>query len=313
MISIFYPILEEQSGAEAHRKGLVSGFSEIDNVICRNQFSRKESVLFLLDAIMLGRTPYIRLNSRCLNFNVVVFILSFFRVKYILELNAPSSEDGSKTRFFEKCIRRASKVVCVSSTLKRHVAHLNSKVIVVANGGRHDVESAQPTSSHPHKGQFLFIHNSHWPWQESRGVISFAEQLAANDLGLKIIDVAGSINRAQLPKNVQISIGPLSPDEYVKELREAMGFYLEYRYLQDQNLGFYGDSLKFRDYWNTKKPIFISGPAMSWAPNSQDECHGVFEFDYDYDKISQLPVLEDRYSRTPYFWRDACRRILTKA
>ena len=96
-----------------------------------------------------------------------------------------------------------------------------------------------------------------------------SSMLQQNNLILKLVDVAGAF--ASESKNGSIEIvSALSPEEYLRALEEASGFYLEYLPTQDPVLGFYGDSLKFRDFWNTNKPILLFFPnAVAPTRNSR--------------------------------------------
>ena len=305
MISLYYPALPESSGAEAHRRGLLQGFRDCGaQCIARNQLSRFESLRFVFDALA-GRILYIRMNGHSQNVRLVVRLLHWLRKEYILEVNAPYHEDQSQLEFYARTVGRASFVVCVSSVLKTYLKKYNQSVLAVSNGGvMTDLKRSREGVSCPY---ILFIYNSHWHWQGAENIDRVANAIIQFNLTLKVVDVAGSLERRPMPPNVQV-VKVLSHDEYLTALRDAEGFYLEYRPVQDPKIGFYLDSLKFRDYWNTRKPILLSGPKMNWAPNPQTPDLGVFTLEH-------LSVLEESgfdmpFNRQPYTWADACLRIL---
>lgn len=305
MISLFYPHLHESSGAEAHRRGLVQGFKEC-NILCvsRNQFSRFDSLRFVLD-VMKGRIPYIRMNANSRNMRTVLTVLQWLRKNYILEVNAPHQEDKSDPAFYHKSVRRAHLVVCVSYVLQSYLLPYNENVVVVSNGGQMPSQTKKEGIPSSH---FLFIYNAHWHWQSASNIDMIANALQSIGMKLKVVDVADVISSRDLPSNVDV-IPSLSFDKYQSALEEAAGFYLEYRPSQDSELGFYGDSLKFRDYWNTNKPILMNGPLMDWAPNPQSPEFGVFPISKD-GSFNQQKVFDESLQRTPYGWNHACQRIL---
>lgn len=306
MISFFYPHLPESSGAEAHRRGLLEGFRQ-NGVKCisRNQFSRLDSIRFLLDAI-LGRVLYIRMNANAGNVRAVLKVLHWFRRRYVLEVNAPLQEDQSDAGYYEKTVRNAKLIVCVSSTLKSYLSKYNENVVVVSNGGQlpTDEENAgtSPTS------HFLFIYNARWHWQSAAHIEHVARVLQSLKMNLKVVDVANDIKSGDLPPNVEL-VPALSREAYGRALHEAAGFYLEYLPSQDSELGFYGDSLKFRDYWNTNKPILIQGPLMEWAPSPQSPEFGVFQLS-DCESFKGSHWEGCTFDRKPYGWHNACERML---
>ena len=138
-------------------------------------------------------------------------------------------------------------------------------------------------------------------------MVRVASELGQYNLNLKVVDVVGSLDRNRMPSNVKI-VDVLSHDEYLSALHDAEGFFLEYMPVQDRELGFYGDSLKFRDYWNTDKPILVSGPKMNWAPNPQTPEFGVFMLE-DF-LVAEKLSFDQPFNRHPYTWKDACLRIL---
>ena len=307
MITLFYPHLEAHSGAESHRRGLIEGFTAIHTPVrSRNQFSRIDLVRFLFDVLVLRRQAYVRMNVGSHNFQLALLVLHFFNSKYILEVNAPFTEDNSDRTTYEMAIKKAYKVICVSSVLVKHLSTLNPNIIAVANGGKNF--NFQESRAHPKCRYFLFLHNSHWPWQTSAHLLTFTSKLVSMKVGLKVIDIAGTLDETELPANIEIQKRALSPQEYVEEVRNAFGFYLAYNWEQDETLGFYGDSLKFRDFWNTNKPIIISGPLMTWAPNVQSEENGIFPLGAVESGL--LESVKRQYERQSYHWEDACRRIL---
>ncbi|MDA0940095.1 MAG: hypothetical protein O2990_03755 [Bacteroidetes bacterium] len=240
------------------------------------------------------------------NFQLALLVLHFFKAKYILEVNAPFTEDNSDRTTYEMAVKKAYKVICVSAVLAKYLSTLNPNVIAVANGGKkfNRLESRANLKSH----HFLFLHNSHWPWQTSAHLLTFASKLVSMKIGLKVIDIAGTLNETELPENIEIQKGALSPLQYNEEVRNAFGFYLAYNWDQDEVLDFYLDSLKFRDFWNTNKPIVISGPLMTWAPNDQSEENGIFPLGAFESGL--LESVKRQYKRQSYHWEDACQRIL---
>ena len=305
MISLYYPALPESSGAEAHRRGLLQGFRDCGiRCIARNQLSRFESLRFVFDALA-GRILYIRMNGHSSNVRWVLRLLHWLRKEYILEVNAPYQEDHSELKFYARTVGKACFVVCVSSVLKTYLRPYNQSVLAVSNGGVvAGLKMSRDRVSCPH---VLFIYNARWQWQSAENVVRVASSLAEYDLTLKVVDVANGFKRSGMPSNVEV-VKALSHDEYLSALMDASGFYLEYRPVQDRELGFYGDSLKFRDYWNTRKPILVSGPKMNWAPNPQTPELGVFT-------LENFSVLGESgfdmpFNRQPYTWTDACLRIL---
>ena len=305
MISLYYPLLPETTGAEAHRRGLVRGFGECGmKCISRNQLSRLDSVRFVFDAL-IGRVLYIRMNGHSSNVKLVLRLLHCLRRKYILEVNAPCQEDDSEVKFYTRTVGKAQIVVCVSSELKRYLKPYNQSALVVSNGGvMTDLKRSREGVSCPY---ILFIYNSHWHWQGAENIDRVADAIIQFNLTLKVVDVAGSLERKPMPTNVEV-VEVLSHDEYLAALRDAEGFYLEYRPVQDPKIGFYLDSLKFRDYWNTDKPILLGGPRMNWAPNPQTPEFGVFKIE-DF-LISAESAFNQSFNREPYTWKDACSRIL---
>lgn len=308
MISLFYPHLPESSGAEAHRRGLLEGFRKNGvNCISRNQFSRLDSVRFLLDALF-GRILYIRMNANAGNVRAVLKVLHWLKWKYVLEVNAPLQEDQSDADFYEKTVRKAELVVCVSKTLKSYLLRYNENVVVVSNGGlmpKNEEWAATSSSFH-----FLFIYNGRWHWQSAARIDHVARVLQPFNVNLKVVDVANDIKSQALPPNVEI-IPALSRETYVRALQEASGFYVEYLPSQDSELGFYGDSLKYRDYWNTNKPIFIEGPLMEWAPSPQSPEFGVFQLSDD-EAFHRSEWKVCTFDRKSYGWHNACERILLR-
>ena len=305
MISIYYPHLPESSGAEAHRRGLLEGFQECKvQCVSRNQFSRFDSVRFVLD-VLRGREPYIRMNANCSNVRLVVKVLHWLSRDYILEVNAPYQEDKSDVAFYERTVSKAKLVVCVSSVLKAFLLPYNRNVNVISNGGVMPIQekrTEKDASNH-----FLFIYNAQWHWQSAENIERIAEELKSFDMTLKVVDVASCLKSDSFGANVKV-VPALSREEYVTALEQATGFYLEYNPIQDPELGFYGDSLKFRDYWNTNKPILICGPKMHWAPNPQTPEFGVFrvqEFDAKQSVGCTRPWIRHSYS-----WSDACARLM---
>lgn len=309
MISLFYPHLPENSGAEAHRQGLLSGFHNCKmKCISRNQFSRIDSARFVCDAI-LGRELYVRMNVNTGNVRVVLRLLQWFKMKYVLEVNAPHQEDKSDARFYENAVRNAKLVVCVSSVLKSYLSSFNTNVLAVSNGGLLSTSQKRNTTSNktPH---FLFIYNARWHWQSAARINHVATILQSWNFNLKVVDVANHIKAQVLPFNVEI-VPSMSREGYLRALDEASGFYVEYLPYQDSELGFYGDSLKFRDYWNTNKPIIIEGPLMGWAPSPQSPEFGVFQL-AEYELITSIDLGNRKFDRRPYGWRNACDRILKR-
>lgn len=305
MISLYYPLLPDSSGAEAHRRGLIRGFRDCGvQCVARNQLSRLESLRFICDALA-GRVLYIRMNGHSSNVRVVLKVLQWMRKEYILEVNAPCQEDKSELKFYARTVSNAQFVVCVSSVLKTYLTPFNSSVLAVSNGGA----EAKWRSSQEGVGNhyILFIYNARWPWQSAKNVVRVANVLRKYNLTLKLVDVAGGIEKNGMPSNVEV-VKTLSHDEYLVALHDSVGFYLEYLPVQDSELGFYGDSLKFRDFWNTNKPIFVSGPEMIWAPNPQTPEFGVFTI----EELSALggEGIDQSFNRQSYTWSDACLRIL---
>lgn len=302
-VSIFYPFGEDGSGVEAHRLGLIYGLSRITKVYSRNQFSRWGCVLFLFDAIR-GRRLYLRMNILCANFNCVLWLLVVFRRKYTLEINAPATEDGSSFERYKTTAQNAQLIVSISEVLARYVTPLNPACLVVPNGGRDYPTTLYQTSSYdnPH---FLSFFNSHWPWQSIESINRVAAKLEQWDYALMLIDVNGDLQLPNMPSNVLIS-GKLSSSAYENALRHAAGFLLEYEILQDPEIGFYGDSLRFRDFWNTQKPIVLQGPKMGWAPQPQTSDVGVFT-------VEELEQMDSRiqftYTRRCYTWAHAAQLI----
>ena len=305
MISLYYPILPESSGASAHRRGLLQGFHECGMpCIVRNQFSRWDSLCFVLDALR-GRTLYIRMNGNSQNVQLVLGLLHRLGKHYIIEINAPHQEDQSEVAFYIRTIRMAKLVVCVSAALKQYLTQYNGNVLVVSNGGV--MTSVKNCDEAVSSSYFLFIYNAHWHWQSADNVERVARVLEQHNLNLKVVDVAGSLKTKSIHPNIEI-VEALSHKEYLSELQEAVGFYLEYYPVQDAELGFYSDSLKFRDYWNTNKPILVVGPRMKWTPNPQTPEYGIFT-------IEEFAMLEEHrfeqlFGRQPYEWKHACSRIL---
>lgn len=307
MISLFYPHLPEDSGAEAHRLGLIQGFRDCGvRCVSRNQFSRWSCLCFVVDAF-LGRVLYIRMNANSRNFRNVMRILHWFRRDYILEVNAPHLEDNSSADFYENTVRRADNIVCVSSALKSYIEKYNKNVFTVSNGG---VRFGAPSKElREERGCFLFVYNANWPWQSARGVNRIATALKSYGMILKVVDVVGCLKPEGLVKNVEV-VPALTRANYLYELESAAGFYLEYNPTQDMEIGFYGDSLKFRDYWNSSKPIVVSGPLMHWAPNAQTAEFGVYQVD-EFLNLGNENV-PNVFVRKSYTWEDACKRILSK-
>ena len=133
MITLFYPHLEAHSGAESHRRGLIEGFTAIHTPVrSRNQFSRIDLVRFLFDVLVLRRQAYVRMNVGSHNFQLALLVLHFFNSKYILEVNAPFTEDNSDRTTYEMAIKKAYKVICVSSVL-----HSRIVVLLRRHTGRH--------------------------------------------------------------------------------------------------------------------------------------------------------------------------------
>ena len=305
MINLFYPHLHDSNGAETHRRGLISGFEANGwDVVSRNQFSRLDSFKFFWDAV-LRRKLYVRMNLQSKNVRLIFWILIKLKCPYVLEVNAPCSEDNSNGDLYEVVVRRATMVICVSSTLKQYLLRFNSNVLTVANGGlpsdRHCTENEKP--------HFLFIYNAHWHWQRAAKVVSMAKVLESIGFQLKVVDVANRLRDRVTHDNIQI-LDSLTSEEYRKALTEASAFFVEYDSMQDGEIGFYLDSLKYRDFWNSDKVIVIEGPKMSWAPNPQSKDFGIFTF----SEFANAPMknLNQRVARKSYTWKDACHRILDR-
>lgn len=302
-VALFYPFGEDGSGVEAHRLGLANGLSKFVRVYSRNQFSRWECVLFLFDAIR-GRRLYIRMNNRSANFNWVLRLLLLSHARYTIEINAPAAEDGSSIKCYNKIVQNAQLVVTVSKVLARRLVALNPACTVVPNGGKDFLTPSDlsPSGGNPH---FLSFFNSHWPWQSIQSINRVARKLQQWNYSILLIDVNGDLKQQQLPSNV-ILTGKLSTSAYKNALAQAAGFLLEYQISQDPELGFYGDSLRYRDFWNTQKTIVIQGPKAGWAPQPQTAKMGIFSVE-EFELIdTQIPHI---YPRIPYTWEHAAERI----